>query len=593
MKKWGNTGNNILSAIFMIACIALWEAAIRIYQIPNYLLPSPSAIIKALNKHKAVLWEHTQTTLFEAVIGLLIAIVLAVFLALIMNRYGLIKQIIYPVLVVSQTIPIIALAPLLMVWLGFGILPKIVIVVLICFFPISVSVTEGLAAVDQDLVNLLKSMKATPWQIFVKVELPASMPSFFSGLKISATYSIMGAVIAEWIGAKSGLGIFLTRAMNSHLVDAMFADILIIVVVSVGLFQSIQLLGKKIMPWNKERTRGDKKMFKRISRKFLMVFIISMLILSGCTNNNEAPSGEEAELRDVTVTLDWTPNTNHTGLYVAKDKGFYEEMGLNVEIVQPAGGTSDQVVAADTAQFGISYQESVTFARLQEVPIVSIAAVIQHNTSGFASIKSKGIKTPKDFEGKKYGGWGSPVEVATLKALMEKYDADYEKVEILTSGAADFFASSEMDIDFAWIFEGWTGVEAQLKGIELDYVDLGKEHEALDYYTPVIITNEKNINEDPEFVRQFMKATAKGYEYAIQNPEEAADILSANAPELNEELVKESQKFLSTKYQDDAEQWGVQKEKVWQNYTNWLYDNELIESKIDVNKAYTNDFLPE
>ncbi len=334
-------------------------------------------------------------------------------------------------------------------------------------------------------------------------------------------------------------------------------------------------------------------MFKRISVIFLVMLIMSMLWLAGCTNNNEESLEGTVELRDITVTLDWTPNTNHTGLYVAKDKGFYEEVGMNVEIVQPASGTSDQVVATDTAQFGVSYQEAVTFARLQEIPIVSLAAVIQHNTSGFAALKDKGIKTPKDFEGKKYGGWGSPVEIATLKAVMEKYDADIDKVEILTSGTVDFFASSEMDIDFAWIFEGWTGVDAQLRGIELDYIDLGKEHEALDYYTPVIITNEKNIEEDPEFVRQFMAATTKGYEYAIQNPEESADILLANAPELKEELVKASQKFLSTKYQDDAEKWGVQKETVWQNYTNWLYDNGLIEKKIDVNSAFTNEFLPE
>lgn len=332
-------------------------------------------------------------------------------------------------------------------------------------------------------------------------------------------------------------------------------------------------------------------MLKKLSTVFLGVLIISVLLLSGCTNNQTTP--EAVELKDITVTLDWTPNTNHTGLYVAKDQGYYEEVGLNVEIIQPAEGTSDQVVAANAAQFGISYQEGVTYSRLQGLPVVSIATILQHNTSGFASVKDKGIETPKDFEGKKYGGWGSPVEIAMLKALMDKYGADYEKVEILTIGDTDFFAASEMDMDFAWIFEGWTGIEAQVKGKELNYISLGKEEEALDYYTPILITNEKNINENPELVKQFMAATAKGYEYAIQNPEEAAQILLNNAPELNEELVKESQRFLRTKYQDDAEKWGIQKEEVWQRYTDWLYDNQLIENKIDVNTAFTNEFLPE
>ncbi|AHM56163.1 ABC-type nitrate/sulfonate/bicarbonate transport system, periplasmic component [Peptoclostridium acidaminophilum DSM 3953] len=328
-------------------------------------------------------------------------------------------------------------------------------------------------------------------------------------------------------------------------------------------------------------------------KKFISIMLSAVLafsMLSGCAK--EEPK-DEGKLQKVVVTLDWTPNTNHTGLYVAKDKGYYEEAGLDVQIIQPGEGTADQLVAANKAQFGVSYQESVTLARLENVPVVSIAAVIQHNTSGFASVKDKGIVTPKDYEGKRYGGWGSPIEKATLKALMDKYGGDVEKVQILTTGATDFFASSEKDVDFAWIFEGWTGIEAKLKGIELNYIDLGKENEALDYYTPVLITNENNIKNNPELVEKFMTATSKGYESAIENPGEAAQILLDNAPELNPELVKASQEFLSTKYKDDADVWGYQKETVWQKYTDWLFDNKLIESKIEVSKAFTNDFLPQ
>lgn len=329
-----------------------------------------------------------------------------------------------------------------------------------------------------------------------------------------------------------------------------------------------------------------------MKRNFSIALSVLLILgLFGCAAQEK--QAEAKNLEKITVTLDWTPNTNHTGLYVAKDKGYYEEVGLDVEIIQPANGTAEQLVAADQAQFGISYQESVTLARLEDIPIVSIATVIQHNTSGFGALKEKGIETPKDFEGKKYGGWGSPIEKATLKALMEKYDGDVEKVEILTSGASDFFASSEKDIDFAWIFEGWTGIEAQLKGIEINYIDLGKENEALDYYTPVIITNEKNINENSELVKKFMEATAKGYDDAIKDPKEAAEILLNNVPELDKDLVMASQAFLSDKYQDEAEQWGIQKEDVWQNYTDWLFENDLISDKIEVKKAFTNEFLPE
>ncbi|QXM05362.1 ABC transporter substrate-binding protein [Crassaminicella indica] len=332
-------------------------------------------------------------------------------------------------------------------------------------------------------------------------------------------------------------------------------------------------------------------MLKKV-KNLLIVLLVMVLGLSGCAEKKEEVQKEDNKLQKITVTLDWTPNTNHTGLYVAKDKGYYKDMGLDVEIIQPAEGTAEQLVASDKAQFGISYQEQVTLARVEDVPVVSIAAVIQHNTSGFASLKEKGIKTPKDFEGKRYGGWGSPIEKATLKALMDKHGADVKKVQILTSGATDFFASSKKDIDFAWIFEGWTGIEAKLKGIELNYIDLGKEDSALDYYTPVIITNEKNINEKKDLVKKFMEATSKGYEYAIKNPVEAADILLKYAPELNKELVVESQKFLSDKYKAEASQWGIQKREVWENYTNWLFDRALIAKKIDIDAAFTNEFLP-
>jgi ABC-type nitrate/sulfonate/bicarbonate transport system substrate-binding protein len=327
--------------------------------------------------------------------------------------------------------------------------------------------------------------------------------------------------------------------------------------------------------------------------KLKYIFLITIMIfgIAACTTQPLQEPQPEA-LKKVTAVLDWTPNTNHTGLYVAKDKGFFKEQGLEVEIIQPSEGTSDTIVASGKAQFGISYQESVTYARAADIPLISIAAVIQHNTSGFASLKEKNILTPKDFEGKVYGGWGSEMEEATIRYLMEQAGADFSKVTIMTTGDADFFQTSATgQIDFAWIFEGWAGIEAKQKGMELNYIDLGKEAPVFDYYTPVIITNETILKEDKALVEAFMKGVKKGYEYAIKNPEEAADILIKEVPEINQELVRESQKFLSDRYQDDAATWGVQKEEVWQRYTDWMFANGFIDKKIDVTKAFTNEFI--
>ncbi len=327
-------------------------------------------------------------------------------------------------------------------------------------------------------------------------------------------------------------------------------------------------------------------------RKLLVVLL--SLFLVACSNNGDNRGSEKnKDLEKVKIVLDWTPNTNHTGIYVAKAKGYFEEEGLDVEIMLPGEAGADQLVAAKQAEFGVSYQEGITEARVQGVPIVSIAAIIQHNTSGFASPVEKNITTPKDFEGKTYGGWGAPLEKAVLDSLMQEVGADVEKVNILNIGDADFFTAVKRDIDFAWIYYGWTGIEAELRGEPINIVYLTDYSEKLDYYTPVLSTSEKMIEEKPETVRKFVAAVSKGYEFSIENPEEAAEILLEAVPELDADLVKESQKWLSTKYQDDAPRWGEQKLEVWENYANWMYEHGLLETKLEAEKAFTNEFLPE
>lgn len=330
-------------------------------------------------------------------------------------------------------------------------------------------------------------------------------------------------------------------------------------------------------------------------KKFYMFLLVCILVLAGCQSNNskDAKETSKKKLKKVTVVLDWTPNTNHTGLYVAKDQGYFKEQGLDVEIIQPGDTGADQLVASGKADFGVSYQEGITQARVQGVPLVSIAAVIQHNTSGFASPVAKNIKTPKDFEGKTYGGWGSPVEKAVIDSLMKTENADVKKVDIINAGDADFFTMVKKDVDFAWIYYGWTGVEAELRGEKLNMIYLTDYSKKLDYYTPVLATNEKMIQNDPETVKAFVKAASQGYQYAIDQPDKAADILIKAAPDLDPKLVKKSQQWLADKYQDDAKQWGKQKLEVWENYANWMDDHGLLEGKFDPKKAFTNDFLPQ
>ncbi len=331
-----------------------------------------------------------------------------------------------------------------------------------------------------------------------------------------------------------------------------------------------------------------------LNLKWIAGLLLSIIILVACqTVPGQSQPPDSAPLTEVDMMLDWVPNTNHTGLFVAQDKGWYEAAGLKVNIIQAGETAVEQVVAAGSAEFGISYQEGVTLARAEGAPIVSVAAIIQHNTSGFASRADRGITRPKDFEGKTYGSFGSPIERAILDLLMSCDGGDVSKVEFVDTGYADFFAITEKEVDFAWIFYGWDGVNAELKGIDLDVVMLNQWQDCVpDYYTPVIITNEKMIDEQPEIVEAFISATAQGYEYAIANPDEAAEILLAAAPESDPELVKASQRWLADQYQADAPRWGIQKADVWQTYADWLFEEGLLPTEIDPTAAFSNDFLP-
>ncbi|MBI4858158.1 MAG: ABC transporter substrate-binding protein [Acetobacterium woodii] len=324
-----------------------------------------------------------------------------------------------------------------------------------------------------------------------------------------------------------------------------------------------------------------------MKKKLMLIAVgILMITLTGCAQKED---------QKITVVLDWVPNTNHTGLYVAQQLGYFKEEGLDVEIIQPSEGGSADLIAAGQGDFGISYQEQVTYARTaaNPLPIKAIAAIIQHNTSGFASPADRNIVAPKNFAGKKYGGWGSPMEVATLKGLMEADNADFNQLEIVDVGALDFFTAVKEHVDFTWIFYGWDGVSAELQNYPINFIRLQDVDKNLDYYTPVIIASEDYLAKNPETTKKFLRAVSKGYQYAIDNPEAAADLLLVENPEIDRDLAVASQKYLAGEYQSDAAKWGVMKSSIWENYGKWMYDHGLLENQLNADEAFTNEYLPE
>lgn len=337
-------------------------------------------------------------------------------------------------------------------------------------------------------------------------------------------------------------------------------------------------------------------MNNNIKKRILAALLVLGMIagLAGCAGNPDTKKEGEKELEKITFVLDWTPNTNHTGLYVAREKGYFEAEGLEVEIVQPPEDGAAVLVASGKAQFGVSFQDSMMPALVGEnaLPITAVATILQHNTSGIVSRKGEGMDRPKGLEGKKYATWDMDLEKATIKNVMEKDGGDFSKVELIPSTVTDEVSALESkSVDAIWIFYGWAGIAAEVAGLDTDYFAFKDINSDLDFYTPVIIGGTKWLKENPDTAKAFLSALKKGYEDAIRNPKEAAGILCKASPELDKELVLASQQYMKDQYKAEVKQWGYIDPVRWNAFYNWVNENDLLEEEIPENTGFTNDYL--
>lgn len=244
--------------VTVLGVLILWQVVCSAGLVPSFLLPSPVDVVRALVDDAPLLAQHCVVTLGEALIGLLCGVGAGFLLALAMDRFAVVDKALSPLVTLSQTIPTVAIAPLLVLWLGYGMLPKILLVALTTFFPITVSLASGFRSVDPDVIDLMRTMNASWWQIFRFAKLPAAADSFFAGLRISATYAVVGAVVAEWLGGFEGLGVYMTRVRKSYSYDQMFAVIFIISALSLVLMGLVRVLERVCMPW--KRVKKDDRL---------------------------------------------------------------------------------------------------------------------------------------------------------------------------------------------------------------------------------------------------------------------------------------------------------------------------------------------
>ncbi|GHO83841.1 ABC transporter substrate-binding protein [Dictyobacter formicarum] len=333
----------------------------------------------------------------------------------------------------------------------------------------------------------------------------------------------------------------------------------------------------------------------------VLLVVVGLYLAQQQRSNVPAQPTTKQPLTTMKLALDWTPNTNHTGVYVAMSKKWYQEQGINLQIVPYSSNvTPDVLVSNGKADVGVSSTESVVSDAAVGQPTVSIAAIVQHNTSALAALSSSGIKRPRDLDGKTYGAFGAPYEAAVISQII-KHDGGKGNIKSITLDIDPLQALQSHHVDFVWIFEGAEGIQAKHQGMPLNTFPI-INYGIADYYTPTFIASPNEIKVKPDLLHRFMKATAQGYEYARTHASEAAQIMMQETPKgtfPDLSYVQDSQQFLSEHYADNGRRWGLQDAAAWHGYPQFILKaggvkdaNGKDVTSLNLNALYTNQFLP-
>ncbi len=332
----------------------------------------------------------------------------------------------------------------------------------------------------------------------------------------------------------------------------------------------------------------------------LIVLVVGVFLWQQRAAGTTASPHGTQKMTTMKLALDWTPNTNHTGIYVALKKGWYRDEGINLQPLPYSANVSpDVLVSSGKADVGISSTEGIVADAAVNQPVVSIAAIIQHNTSALITLANSGITRPKDLSGKVYGGFGAPYESAVVGEII-KQDGGTGQFKNVTLNVDAMQALESHRIDFVWVFEGWEVIQAQRAGVKLHVFPI-TNYGVADYYTPNIVTSPNEIKQKPDLLRRFMAATAKGYEYARTHAQDSAQMLLGANPQgtfPDPGLVFASQEFLSPRYADPGRKWGWQDAAAWHGYPQFIINSNGIDDaaghpihSMDFNRLYTNQFL--
>lgn len=316
--------------------------------------------------------------------------------------------------------------------------------------------------------------------------------------------------------------------------------------------------------------------------------LLAALGLGACQDKADKQVANPEQLQELIIALDWVPNTNHTGLYVALDQGYFAKQGFDAKIVQPSEDSTSTLVASGRADFGVYFQPNMVKRLNKGEPITAVAAITQSNSAGLLSLKSLGATSPADLNGKRYSTWEDPVDDATVASVVGD---DLVKIPGESTDATTALRMNQFDYILAYY--SWDGIHAGIKGVDTNFFYLKDTNPVFDYYSPVLIANSKALADNPERYKKALAAIEAGYLYAAKNPEESAKILMKHAPEINPELAMASQAYISPTYLDKNGQWGRFDYARWNSFFDWVYQHKLIDKPFAPQAGVSNDYLPQ
>jgi NitT/TauT family transport system permease protein len=546
---------NIQPILVFVLFILLWKAVIFIFNLREFILPQPEIVFLT---YLRLLWDgtlitQTLVTLKEALAGFFIGSFIGASIGYIIGKSKNLESAFAPYIVSIQSMPVIAIMPLLAIWFGYGLTAKIIICSIIVFFPILVNTMAGIKNVDQKTKELFQLLKADKYQIFTKLEMPSLMTGLFTSFKIGIVFSIIGAIVGEFTGASAGLGYLILYSSNMLRTAITFAALLQLAITGVVLYYLLVILEQKLSFWN-------------ITSK----------------------------MEKVTVVFPYLMSAEFLPVCTAINNGYYKEEGLNVKINYTAEGSFAALkqVARGRADFAYSVGgDSLIIARDKKIPVVAIYQTEHSNTFGIITRKESGITDPQQLAGKTIAvpGYASPPENA-IKGMLKNSGVDFAKVKfIYTNEIIDSLLKNKVDAICGFLF-----FEEFFKSINVEINSMKAKDYGVNFPTGLTITSEDMIKNKNVVVEKFVLATHKGLKYAVDNSLIAVDdyMKNFNNTKLKGSKVTESgywNRFIKEQYQNKMGQLDI-------NQFNFAHKEllkmKLIDNKIDMSKAYTSKFIP-